>query len=65
MQGPTRAAIARKLAEEFDGLPSAAVEAVVEEAATELRGQVHPGSFDELVHRLAGYRLRETVEAGR
>jgi hypothetical protein len=65
MQGPTRAVIARQLAEEFDGLAPAAVEAVVEEAVTELRGQVPPGSLDELVHRLAGYRLRETAEAGR
>jgi hypothetical protein len=65
MQGPTRAAIARQLAQEFDGLSTAAVEAEVEEAAAELRGQVPAGSFDELVHRLAGYRLRETAEAGR
>jgi hypothetical protein len=46
-------------------LPRVAVEAMVEEAAAELRGQVPPGSLDEMVHRLAGYRLRETVEAGR
>ena len=65
MQGPTRAVIARQLAQEFDGLSPAAVEAEVEEAAAELRGQVSAGSFDELVHRLAGYRLRENVEAGR
>ncbi len=65
MQGPTRAGVARRLAEEFDGLALAAVEAMVEEAAAELRGQVPSGSFDEMVHRLAGYRLRETVEAGR
>ncbi len=70
VQGPTRAgmraAIARQLAMEFDGvLPPAAVEAIVEEAAAELRGQVPPASLDEMVHRLAGYRLREKVEAGR
>jgi hypothetical protein len=70
MQGPPQAgtpgAIARQLALEFDDvLPRVAVEAMVEEAAAELRGQVPPGSLDEMVHRLAGYRLRETVEAGR
>lgn len=65
MQGPAQAAIARQLAQELDGLPPAAVEAEVEEAVAELRGQVPPGSFDELVHRLAGYRLRQTAEAGR
>jgi hypothetical protein len=70
MQGPPRAgmraAVARQLALEFDGvLPPAAVEAMVEQAAAELCGQVPPGSFDEMVHRLAGYRLRETAEAGR
>ena len=65
MQEPTRDAIARQLAAEFDGIAPAAVEAEVEEAAAELRGQVPAGSLDEMVHRLAGYRLRETVEAGR
>lgn len=70
MQGPPRiglrAAIARQLALEFDGvLPPTAVEAMVEEAAAELRGQVPPGSFDEMVHRLAGYRLRERADANR
>jgi hypothetical protein len=70
MQGPPRAGMragtARRPALEFDGvLPSAAVEATVEQAAAELRGQVPPGSVDELVHRLAAHRLRETAEAGR
>lgn len=65
MQGPTRAVIARQLAQEFDGLSPAAVEAMVEEAAAELRGQVPAGSLDEMLHRLARYRLRETAEAGR
>lgn len=65
MQGPTRAVIARQLTQEFAGLPPAAVEAMVAEAAAELRGQVPPGSLDEMVHRLARYRLRVTAEAGR
>lgn len=64
MQGPTQAAIARQLSQEFDGLAPAAVEATVEEAVAELRGQVPPGSLDEMVHRLASYRLRETAEVG-
>jgi hypothetical protein len=68
MRGPARAerheAIAHQLSVEFDGvLPRATVEAEVEEAEAELRGQVPPGSLDELLHCLAGYRLRERAGA--
>ena len=68
MRGPARAgrldAIAHQLSVEFDGvLPRATVEAEVEEAEAELRGQVPPGSFDEMLHCLAAYRLRERARA--
>lgn len=52
--------ISERLAAEFDGVVSpAAVRAVVRAAELELRGQVPAGSLDEMLHRLAGYRLRE------
>jgi hypothetical protein len=52
--------IAAHLTAEFDGvLPRAVVEAEVKAAEYELRGQVPPGSLDELLHRLAAYRLHE------
>lgn len=55
-----RDAVARRLSVEFDGvLPSVIVEAEVATAEAELRGQVPPGSLDELLHHLAGYRLRQ------
>jgi hypothetical protein len=60
-----RSAVARQLSVEFDGvLPRGIVEAEVAAAEAELRGQVSPGSRDELLHRLAGYRLRERAGAG-
>jgi hypothetical protein len=56
--------VARQLSVEFDGvLPRGIVEAEVAAAAEELRGQVPPGSLDELLHRLAGHRLRERAGA--
>jgi hypothetical protein len=69
MRGPLdhagRQEVARRLTVEFDGvLPRVAVEAEVEAAEPELRGQVPPGSLDEMVHRLAGQRLRERAGAG-
>lgn len=44
-------------------LPDPVVEAAVAKAAGELRGQVPPGAFDELLHRLVAYRLRELASA--
>jgi hypothetical protein len=69
MRGPLdrtgRREVARRLAVEFDGLlPQAAVDAEVEAAEIELRGQIPPGSLDEMLHRLAGHRLRERARAG-
>ena len=59
-----RDAVARRLAAEFDGvLPCAIVEAEVAAAEAELCGQVPPGSLDELLHHLAGYRLRQRAGA--
>jgi hypothetical protein len=52
--------VAEHLTAEFGGvLPQVVVEAEVEAAEQELRGQVHPESLDELLHRLAAYRLHE------
>lgn len=57
-------AVCRQLSAEFAGiLPHVIVEAEVAAAEAELRGQVPPGSLDELLHRLAGHRLRERVGA--
>ena len=59
-----RDAVARRLSVEFDGvLPCVIVEAEVAAAEAELRGQVPPGALDEMLHRLAGYRLRQRVGA--
>ena len=59
-----RDAVARRLTAEFDGvLPCVIVEAEVAAAEAELRGQVPPGSLDELLHHLAGYRLRQRAGA--
>jgi hypothetical protein len=59
-----RDAVARRLSVEFDGvLPCAIVEAEVAASEAELRGQVPPGSLDELLHHLAGYRLRQRAGA--
>ncbi len=55
-----RSEVTRRLTDEFAGvLPPRTVQAEVESAEVELRGQVPPGSLDELLHRLAGHRLRE------
>jgi hypothetical protein len=60
-----RQEVARRLTVEFDGvLPRVAVEAEVEAAELELRGQIPPGSLDEMLHRLARHRLRERAGAG-
>ena len=57
--------VTEHLAVQFDGLhPRATVEAEVEAAELELRGQVPPGSLDELIHRLVEHRLRERARAG-
>jgi hypothetical protein len=61
-----RSELTRRLAVEYDGvLPQVTVEAEVRAAETELRGQVPAGSLDEMIHRLAGYRLAERVGAER
>jgi hypothetical protein len=50
--------IAEQLATEFDGIvPSERVAIIVLESASDLRGQVRPEAFPELLHRLAHYRL--------
>ena len=55
-------AASERLAVEFTGvLPRAAIDAEVRVAELELRGQVPAGSLDEMLHRLAGHRLRERV----
>jgi hypothetical protein len=57
--GPVRAVTAH-MASEYDGVvPAALVEAVVRDAESDLRGQVVPGSFGEMLHRLAAFRLQE------
>lgn len=53
------AAVAAGLMTVFRSVPEGLVEAVVAEAAQELRGQVTPGAHAELVHRLAQCRLGE------
>jgi hypothetical protein len=61
-----RSKVAEHLTVEFDGLlPEVAVEAEVEAAELELRGQVPAGAWEEMLHRLAGHRLRERAGAGR
>jgi hypothetical protein len=56
--------VAEQLMAEFAGvLPVEVVEAAVRSAEQELRGQVPKDSLEELVHRLAGYRLRERLES--
>jgi hypothetical protein len=60
-----RLEVVRQLAVEFDGVLSPfAVAAEVIAAEAELRGQVPPGSLDEMLHRLVGQRLRELAGAG-
>jgi hypothetical protein len=62
--GGRGSAVGRQLSAEFDGiLPRVIVEAEVAVAEAELRGQVPSGSLDELLHRLAGHRLRERAGA--
>jgi hypothetical protein len=46
-----------------DMLPDPVIEAAVADAAGELRGQVPPDAFGELLHQLATYRLHEQVAA--
>lgn len=59
-----RGGVADRLVAEFAGaVPPVVVRAVVEDAAAELRGQVPPGGLQEMLHRLAGQRLRERAGA--
>ena len=46
-----------------DVLPETMIEMAVAAAAEELRGQVPPGAFGALLHRLAAYRLYEQAAA--
>ncbi|MCX6464557.1 MAG: hypothetical protein NTW05_13355 [Pseudonocardiales bacterium] len=56
---PDRNAVAARLAEEYAGLvPPDVVHREVAAAERELRGQVPPGALEEMLHRLAAYRLR-------
>lgn len=62
--GGRGSAVDRELSAEFDGvLPRVIVEAEVAVAEAELLGQVPPGALDEMLHRLAGHRLRERAGA--
>jgi hypothetical protein len=46
-----------------DVLPDVVIEAAVADAAGELRGQVPPDAFDELLYQLTAYRLHERAVA--
>jgi hypothetical protein len=46
-----------------DVLPDTVVEATVAAASGELRGQVPPDAFGELLYQLAAYRLEEHAAA--
>jgi hypothetical protein len=51
--------VAERLTTEFDGIvPPRTVVNIVLEAVGDLNGQVQPGAFPELLHRLAHYRLQ-------
>lgn len=64
--GGGRSELTRRLSVEYHGvLSQMTVDAEVRAAEVELRGQVPLGSLDEMVHRLAGYRLSERAGAGR
>jgi hypothetical protein len=61
---PARHEVVRQLSAEFHGVLSPfTIAAEVVAAESELRGQVPPGSLDEMLHRLAGQRLRELAGA--
>lgn len=54
-----RRGVVEELVADFAGvLPAPVVAAAVRDARRELHGQVPDGAMDELVHRLAGHRLR-------
>jgi hypothetical protein len=56
--GPELDAVVDRLVSEFAGMRSRdAVEAEVEAADRELRGQVPPGAVPEMLHRLVAARL--------
>ncbi|GAA2685745.1 MULTISPECIES: hypothetical protein [Actinosynnema] len=53
------------LAAEFgDRLPESVVTGTVLQARRDLQGQIAPESLEELLHRLAHYRLRALPDAG-
>jgi hypothetical protein len=51
--------VERQVAEFSRTLSRAVVEAEVERAERELRGQVPPGALEEMLHRLVRCRLRQ------
>jgi hypothetical protein len=54
------AGVIQHLAAQYDGaVPRPVVVAVVTAAGRDLSGQTAPGSFDEMLHRLASYRLQQ------
>lgn len=57
--------LAGQLAREFgETVPRADIEEVVRVARRDLDGQVPPEALDELLHRLAHYRLSQLSPAG-
>lgn len=58
VQGVTESVV-RELRVVFRQLPPELVAAAVREAERDLAGQVAFGSFGELLHRLAAYRLEQ------
>lgn len=60
------ARVAEQLAREFgETVPRTDIDEVVHAARRDLDGQVPPHALDELLHRLAHYRLSELSPAGR
>jgi hypothetical protein len=58
--------VADRLVADFAGsVPPVVVRTVVEDAKAELSGQVPAGGLQEMLHHLAGQRLRERTGAPR
>lgn len=64
VDGAGREGVVDRLVAEFgEVVPPFVVRAVVEDAEAELRGQVPAGALQEMLHHLAGQRLRERAGA--
>jgi hypothetical protein len=60
LDGADREDVTDRLVADFAGaFPPVVVRTVVEDAKAELSGQVPMGSLQEMLHHLAGQRLRE------